>query len=281
MFKATITKNKDKLPGISLEFYGLKTYNDLLDKLRNDSLNLFFLFVNTYNLENKTYLKSIDLAIDFQTSIKSFQLINTKFTNMKQNIFKGVEDYSSLYYTADLYYEADIRTLCKDAKIINFFELYLEVSDRFINNKPIDSLEAIMFTKLNNDGAIDISERTLRNKWQNYDYDILITSNDICCKYNYIQKFNSTSTDNLKLTLSKPNNRVVIYDKAGKEGLCFTLTRGEFTFLFDTKISFNDFMNKEIFHNILLERLNNYSLFINDCLFDFNDLGTKLGSIRC
>ena len=164
--------------------------------------------------------------------------------------------------------------LYKNAKVITFDELYSMAAVRYIEDNPINDYEVELFSQLRKNKQQEISKKTFKSQWHKYDYDIVIFEKIIKLKYIYINNFNKKSShqDKLKLKLNRPDNRVTIYDKARKEGLDYLLSRIECTFDFYKKIPFNDFINQEIFRNILLERLNNYSLFINNCLFDFNNL---------
>ena len=78
MFRLTKLSLKDSLPGVSLEFFGLKTYNDLLDVQRKNSLDLFFIFVNKYNLQNQTIITKIDMAFDFKLSLSDIKIYHSR-----------------------------------------------------------------------------------------------------------------------------------------------------------------------------------------------------------
>ena len=89
MFRLTKNYTNNSLPGVSLEFFGLKTYHDSLDQRRKQTLDLFFIFVNINQLDKYLYITKIDLAYDFKIKLSQVQLFhNRKETNQKYQYYK-------------------------------------------------------------------------------------------------------------------------------------------------------------------------------------------------
>lgn len=153
MFRLTKNYTNDSLPGVSLEFFGLKTYHDSLDKRRRKTLSLFFIFVNINSLTEHLSVTKMDVAFDFLLKSSSVQL----FHNRKET--------SEKYQ----YYETSLENLkllpkivCENARVTKISE-----NDNCSMKSYIDDGYDIVIT----DKAVKISYQYLqKNEFPNIPY---------------------------------------------------------------------------------------------------------------
>lgn len=258
LLRVTYTHNNN-LGGFSIEFYGLKTYDDTIDKQRKEALDIFFLFVNEHNISRLTSITKIDIAFDFEIEPDKVTVYgkNRSYCNDFNNSDNEV------VYKAKRYRLNELLKNDNSATYITLDTLTQQIQDRFNAHTPLE-FEREWF-----EGVQDITPSDVLKKWLLYNYDILVLDAQLQIRSSYTNK---TAITDLKL--KRQPDRCIVYDKAYKAHLKKALTRIEFSFKLTGKsaIPWDTFLQHGLRHPTLERKLKQYYVYIN--MQYFNSVNT-------
>jgi len=208
-----------------VEFFGLKSYKEeeeLKQKLKN-----FYTFIKDNRLVSQTYISRIDVAVDLEECYKNIELYSTS-TKIKSNINSQTSSYKDYtFYLKQLNYSADLNNIqAEQIKKYNKVGIKIKEKNNIVsgNNDELDEI----FEEL---GIITNTHKCIVSE-EYY-------------KDNFIF-FKKLEEYGINFSQKKNVNQVLLYDKAKKERLDYTLSRIEFKILFPAQeqICLADIFNK-------------------------------------